>query len=125
MAIKTVRDYIAASSPGTQPVLRKIRKTVRKAVPAAEERISYRIPAYFLDGIVVYFAAFKNHIGLFPPVRDAKLRKEASDYAGPKGNLKFPLDEPIPYGLIARIVKSRVKENREAAVVRKEKKRKR
>jgi uncharacterized protein YdhG (YjbR/CyaY superfamily) len=74
---------------------------------------------------VIYFAAFRNHIGLYPPVRDAKLRKEASRYAGPKGNLKFPLDEPIPYGLIARIVKSRVKENREAAVARKEKKRRR
>jgi uncharacterized protein YdhG (YjbR/CyaY superfamily) len=125
MAVQTVSEYIAAASPDARPILKKIRATVRKAVPRAEERICYRIPAYFLDGIVVYFAAFKNHIGLFPPVRDAKLRKAASRYAGPKGNLKFPLDEPIPYGLIARIVKSRVKENREAAVVRKEKKRKR
>jgi uncharacterized protein YdhG (YjbR/CyaY superfamily) len=125
MAIQTVNEYIAASSPRARPILKKIRAMVRKAVPRAEERISYRIPAYFLDGIVVYFAAFRNHIGLFPPVRDAKLRKAASRYAGPKGNLKFPLDDPIPYGLIARIVKSRVKENREAAVARKEKKRRR
>lgn len=125
MVIKTVSEYIAASSPKARPILKKIRATVRKAAPRAEERISYRIPAYFLDGIVVYFAAFKNHIGLFPPVRDAKLRKAASHYTGPKGNLKFPLDEPIPYGLIARIVKSRVKKNREAAVARKEKKRRR
>ena len=66
------------------------------------------------DGILIYFAAFKNHIGLIPPVRgDAKLKRAASSYAGPKGNLKFPLDEPIPYALIARIVKAHVKENRE------------
>ena len=125
MAIQTVSEYIAAASPNARPILKKIRATVRKAAPRAEERISYRIPAYFLDGIVVYFAAFKNHIGLFPPVRDTKLRKAASRYAGPKDNLKFPLNEPIPYGLIARIVKSRVKKNREAAVARKEKKRRR
>ena len=125
MAAQTVSEYIAAASPNARPILKKIRATVRKAVPRAEERISYRIPAYFLDGIIVYFAVFKNHVGLFPPVRDAKLRKTASRYAGPKGNLKFPLDEPIPYGLIARIVKSRVKGNREAAIARKEKQRRR
>ena len=125
MAIQTVSEYIAAASPNARPILKKIRAAVRKAAPRAEERISYRIPAYFLDGIVVYFAAFKNHIGLFPPVRDTKLRKAASRYAGPKDNLTFPLNEPIPYGLIARIVKSRVKKNREAAVARKEKKRRR
>ena len=76
MAVQTVSEYIAAASPNARPILKKIRATVRKAVPRAEERISYRIPAYFLDGIVVYFAAFKNHIGLYPPVRDPKLKKE-------------------------------------------------
>jgi uncharacterized protein YdhG (YjbR/CyaY superfamily) len=123
MAIQTVNEYIAASSPRARPILKKIRAMVRKAVPRAEERISYRIPAYFLDGIVVYFAAFKNHIGLFPPVRDTKLRKAASRYAGPKGNLKFPLNEPIPYGLIAKIVKARARENQKTAVARKRKSR--
>ena len=59
----------------------------------------------------MYFAAFKNHIGLYPPVRDPSLKKAAAKYAGEKGNLRFPLDRPIPYGLIARIVKARVKEN--------------
>jgi uncharacterized protein YdhG (YjbR/CyaY superfamily) len=125
MAAQTVGEYIAAASPNARPILKKIRATVRKAVPRAEERISYRIPAYFLDGAVVYFAAFKSHIGLYPPVRDAKLRRATSRYAGPKGNLRFPLDKPIPYGLIARIVKSRVKKNREAMIARKEKKRRR
>ena len=95
-------------------MLRRIRATVRKAAPAAQEKISYRIPCFVQDGVLVYFAAFKNHIGLFPPVRgDAKLKRAASKYAGPKGNLKFRLDEPIPYALIARIVKARVKVNRE------------
>lgn len=68
--------------------------------------------------MLVYFAAFKRHIGLFPPVRDPALRKEASVYAGEKGNLRFPLDAPIPYGLIGRIVKARVKENRDAAAAK-------
>ena len=70
------------------------------------------MPAFTLHGILVYFAAFKNHIGMFPPIRgDAKLEAAVSKYAGPKGNLKFPLDRPIPYALVARIVKFRVKQN--------------
>lgn len=70
------------------------------------------MPAFALHGILVYFAAFKSHIGMFPPVRgDAKLEAAVAKYAGPKGNLKFPLDQPIPYALIARIVKFRVKQN--------------
>jgi uncharacterized protein YdhG (YjbR/CyaY superfamily) len=74
------------------------------------------MPAFFQNGVVIYFAAFKNHIGVFPPVRgDAKLVQAIVRYRGPKGNLKFPLDEPMPYGLIERIVKSRLKENGEKA----------
>lgn len=70
------------------------------------------MPAFTQNGIVVYFAAFKKHIGLYPPVRgDARLEKAISTYAGDKGNLRFPLDQPIPYGLIERIVKHRVKQN--------------
>jgi len=70
------------------------------------------MPAFRLRGILVYFAAFKSHIGMFPPLRgDAKLEAAVSKYAGPKGNLKFPLDRPIPYALVARIVKFRVKQN--------------
>lgn len=89
---------------------------MRQAAPDAEEVISYRMPALRQNGMLVYFAAFKKHIGLFPPVRgEAKLVREASAYAGPKGNLQFPLDEPIPYDLIRRIVKARVKENQKKA----------
>lgn len=70
------------------------------------------MPAFALHGILVYFAAFKNHIGMFPPLKgDARLQAAASKYAGPKGNLRFPLDAPIPYALVARIVKARVKQN--------------
>lgn len=104
--------YIAAAAPQAKAILRKIRETVREAAPEAEEIISYRMPAFRQGGILIYFAAFKHHIGVFPPIQgDEKLIAAAARYAGPKGNLQFPLDEPIPYGLISRIVKQRVKMN--------------
>jgi uncharacterized protein YdhG (YjbR/CyaY superfamily) len=110
---KSIDEYIAKSSPEVRAVLRKLRTTIKRAAPPeAEELTSYRMPAFALHGILVYFAAFKNHIGMFPPLKgDAKLKAAASKYAGPKGNLKFPLDKPIPYALVARIVKSRVRQN--------------
>jgi uncharacterized protein YdhG (YjbR/CyaY superfamily) len=112
-APKSIDQYIAASPPEVRAVLRKLRTTIKRAAPPeAEELISYRMPAFALHGILVYFAAFKNHIGMYPPLGgDAKLEAACSRYAGPKGNLKFPLDEPIPYALVARIVKFRVKRN--------------
>jgi len=104
--------YIATFPADVQVILQKIRDTVRAAAPGAAEVISYRIPAFKLDGVLVYFAAFRKHIGLYPPVRgDARLEKAVARYAGPKGNLQFPLDEPIPYELIARITRHRVKQN--------------
>jgi uncharacterized protein YdhG (YjbR/CyaY superfamily) len=111
--VKSIDEYIAACSPAVQPTLRKLRATIRRAAPPdVNEAISYRIPAFALHGTLVYFAAFKNHIGLYPPVQgNAKLQARLAPYAGPKGNLKFPLDRPIPYALIARIVKFRVKQN--------------
>jgi uncharacterized protein YdhG (YjbR/CyaY superfamily) len=110
----TIDGYIAAFPPDVQSILKKIRLTIREAAPQAKEKISYRIPAFTLDGDLIYFAAFKEHIGVFPPVRgDARLSQAIARYRGPKGNLKFPLDEPIPYKLIARIVKSRIKEHTE------------
>lgn len=109
---KNIDEYIAACSPEVQPILERIRLTIRLAAPDAQEVISYKIPAFTREGILVYFAAFKNHIGLYPPIRgDSKLEKEISPYAGEKGNLRFPLDQPIPYGLIEKIVKLRVKQN--------------
>ncbi len=85
---------------------------MRKAAPGAQETISYRIPTFKLNGVLVYFAAFQNHIGLYPPIRgDARLEKAVARYAGEKGNLRFPLDEPIPYDLIERITKLRARQN--------------
>ena len=108
----TIDEYIQASPPQVRPILQRIRRTVRAAAPEATEVISYRMPAFKLHGILLYFAAFQNHIGLYPPVAgDPKLVKAAAPYAGEKGNLRFPLDEPIPYDLIERIVKHRVKQN--------------
>lgn len=110
---ETIDEYIIVCTPNVRPILERIRSTIRKAAPAAEERISYRMPAFFQDGALVYFAAFKKHIGFYPPVRDESLRSELTKYAGEKGNLRFPLDEPIPYSLITRIVKTRLRENRD------------
>jgi uncharacterized protein YdhG (YjbR/CyaY superfamily) len=73
------------------------------------------MPAFFQDGALVYFAAFKKHIGLFPPVRSAALKRQLARYAGPRGNLQFPLDAPIPYALITKIVEARIRENRTRA----------
>ena len=111
-----IDEYIAAFPPEIQTILEAVRSTIRKAAPDAEEKISYRMPTFALHGNLVYFGAFKNHIGLFPPVRGyKKLKQEASMYEGEKGNLRFPLDRPIPYSLIGNIVKFRAKEHREKA----------
>lgn len=107
----SIDDYIAAQPARVQKVLRRIRQVARDNAPEAEELISYRMPAFRQGGILVYFAAFSSHIGLYPPVRgDAKLEAAVAPYAGEKGNLRFPLDERIPYGLIGRIVKFRVRQ---------------
>ena len=108
---KNIDEYIASFSPEVQAILEKIRVTIWDAAPDAQETISYNMPAFRLNGVLVYFAAFKKHIGFYPPVRgDAKLARAISAYAGEKGNLRFPLDQPIPYGLIERIVKLRVQQ---------------
>jgi uncharacterized protein YdhG (YjbR/CyaY superfamily) len=120
-----VDAYIATFPPTVRAVLRKVRRTVRAAAPAAHEVISYRMPALRQHGVLVYFAAFKQHIGYFPPIRgDAKLEQAAARYAGPKGNLRFPFDEPIPYGLIKRLTQLRARQDR-AHAASKSKRRKR
>jgi uncharacterized protein YdhG (YjbR/CyaY superfamily) len=111
-----VNEYIAAFPPAVRAILRKVRQTVRAAAPHATEVISYRMPALKQHGILVYFAAFKGHIGLFPPIKgDAKLVQAAARYAGPKGNLRFSYDQPIPYGLIRRLTQLRATQDRAAA----------
>lgn len=107
----SISEYIAAFPPPVRAILERIRQTVRNGAPGAEETISYRMPAFRLGGILLYFAAFKSHIGIYPPVSgDPSLERALSPYAGPKGNLKFPLNQPLPYDLIARIIALRVKQ---------------
>ncbi len=108
----TIDAYIAGFPPPVQAILQEVRRVVRAAAPEAEEAISYGIPALKQNGVVVYFAAFKQHIGFYPPVKgDAALVAAVARYAGEKGNLRFPFDQPIPYDLIARITKHRLEQN--------------
>lgn len=118
---KNVDEYITSYPKEVQNILVQIRATIKKAVPKAEEVISYGIPAFKLHGKgLIYFAAFKNHIGLYPAPRGNELfKKELSVYKGGKGTVQFPLDEPIPLSLITRIVKFKVKENIEKAKAKK------
>ena|SRR5215217_2839521 len=112
LAPKTIDEYIEAFPPQVQEILEKIRRIVRGAAPGAQEAISYQMPTFKLNGVLVHFAAFKNHIGLYPPIRgNAAIEKAVAPYAGEKGNLRFPLDQPIPYDLIERIAKLRVKQS--------------
>jgi uncharacterized protein YdhG (YjbR/CyaY superfamily) len=108
----TVDEYIASFDPDVQAILRKIRAAVNAAAPNAVEVISYRMPALRQNGVLVYFAAFKGHIGFYPPIKgDAALEKAASAYAGAKGNLRFPYDRPIPYELIGALTKLRAEQD--------------
>lgn len=118
----TIDEYIAACAAEVRPILQKIRQTIGAAAPDAKETISYRMPTFTLEGVLVHFGAFKNHVGLYPPVRgDAALEKQLAAYAGEKGNLRFPLDEPMPYALIERIVQLRVRQNRERSAGKRKK----
>jgi uncharacterized protein YdhG (YjbR/CyaY superfamily) len=119
---KDIDDYISKFSDDVQAILQKVRETIRHAAPKAKETISYMMPAFKQHGILVYFAAWEKHIGMYPPISGNKtLEKAIARYAGPKGNLQFPLDEPIPYDLIERIVKLRVKQDLAKAAARKKK----
>jgi len=111
-APKTIDEYIADFPQDIQEILEKIRMTIREAAPEAEETIKYRIPTFTLKGNLVHFAAFKKHIGFYPePTGMEAFKDELSVYEGAKGSVQFPLDQPIPYDLISRIVEFRVKEN--------------
>jgi uncharacterized protein YdhG (YjbR/CyaY superfamily) len=113
---KNIDEYIAGFPPDVQTILEKIRTTIRKAAPGAEEKIGYQMPTFTLKGNLVHFAAFKKHLGFYPiPTGIKKFEKELSVYKMGKGSVQFPLDKPIPYDLITKIVKFRVKENLERA----------
>jgi len=111
-APQTIDEYIAGFPPEVQAILQKIRLTIRKAAPGAEETIKYQMPTFTLHGNLVYFAAFKKHIGFYPiPTGIEKFKKELAPYEQGKGSVQFPLDQPMPYNLITKIVKFRVQEN--------------
>ena len=119
---KDIDAYISQFPADVQAILEEVRTTIKNAAPNAKETISYQMPAFRLNGMLVYFAAWKKHIGLYPPISgDSSLEKAVARYAGPKGNLQFPLGEPIPYRLIARIVRLRVKQDLAKAAARREK----
>ena len=112
---KTIDEYVETFPEDVQSILGKLRVTVKKAAPEAVESISYQMPTFKLDKQrLVYFSAWKNHIGFYSiPEGDETFRKELSPYSGEKGSLRFPLDKPIPYDLVKKVVVLRVKEIRE------------
>jgi uncharacterized protein YdhG (YjbR/CyaY superfamily) len=116
----TIDEYIADFPQNVQELLQKIRATIRQAAPDAEETINYRMPTFILNGNLVHFAAFKNHIGFYPtPTGVEQFKQELSAYHGSKGSVQFPLDQPVPFDLITRIVEFRVRENLEKASAKK------
>ena len=116
----SVDEYIQAAEPQAKKALRDIRKTIKGAAPMAEEVISYQIPGYKYHGMLVFFAAWKNHISLYPaPWGAESLKKEMSAFEGSKGTIKFPLDKPMPLTLIKKMVKYRLKQNETKAALKK------
>jgi uncharacterized protein YdhG (YjbR/CyaY superfamily) len=113
----TVDAYIAACPPEVQPLLHQLRATIRAAAPEAKELISYRMPAFKLHGYLVFFAAWKRHIGLYGNITAALeiFKDELAPYIGPKGALLLPYTRPLPFELIGRLVRLRVQEDREHA----------
>ncbi len=115
-----IDKYISGFPEEVQIILEEIRTTIRLAAPDAVETIKYAMPTFVLNGNLVHFAAFKNHIGFYPvPSGIEAFKKELSVYKGAKGSVQFPLDMPIPLGLISRIVKFRVNENLQKAKIKK------
>jgi uncharacterized protein YdhG (YjbR/CyaY superfamily) len=111
---RTIDQYIAAFPPEVQQILSKLRAVIRRAAPDAEEAIRYGIPTFRLNGNLVHFAAFKNHIGFYPtPSALEQFRKELSAYTTKKGTVQFPSGQPVPYDLVERIVRFRVRESQE------------
>ena len=118
-APENIDDYIEGFPPKVRKILEKIRKTIQKAAPGAEEAISYQIPTFKLNGNLIHFAAYEHHVGLYPGPRGVKeFEKDLARYEGGKGTVRFPLDEPIPYDLITRITKYRVQKNVEAGAAK-------
>ncbi|MGC4038275.1 MAG: DUF1801 domain-containing protein [Chitinophagaceae bacterium] len=116
----SIDEYFAAFSPATRTLLKEMRQIIRKAAPDAEEVISYNMPAFRQNGMLVYYAAYKGHIGFYPTGAGIEaFKKELEKYEGSKGAVRFPLDKPFPAALITKIVKFRIKQNREKAKLKK------
>jgi uncharacterized protein YdhG (YjbR/CyaY superfamily) len=119
-AFETIDEYIASFPKDVQEILEKIRGIIRQSAPGAQEAIKYAMPTFVLNGNLVHFAAFKAHIGFYPvPSGIEAFKKELSVYPQGKGSVQFPLDQPMPYDLIRRIVEFRVQENLEKARAKK------
>ena len=122
---ESIDEYIAAFPADVQKILQEIRKVIKEAAPQAVEKISYQMPTFYLDGNLVHFAAFKNHIGFYPaPSGIETFKDDLAKYEGSKGAIRFPKDQPLPYDLIRRIVAYRVSENMKKAQEKAAKKKK-
>jgi uncharacterized protein YdhG (YjbR/CyaY superfamily) len=110
-AVSSVADYMTALAPTQSRALKQVLAVARKSVPRSSSVISYGIPALKLERVFMFCAAFRHHIGIYPPVRDdARLRAALKPYANAKGNLRFSLDEPMPLRLMARVAKALAKQ---------------
>jgi uncharacterized protein YdhG (YjbR/CyaY superfamily) len=122
-AIKTIDEFIAGFPAPTQVLLKKMRAIINKAAPKAAETINYGIPTFTLEGNLVHFGGYKSHIGFYPgPAGIEAFKKELAVYKTSKGAIQFPLDKPLPVGLITQIVKFRVLQNIEKAKMKAPKK---
>jgi uncharacterized protein YdhG (YjbR/CyaY superfamily) len=116
----SVDEYMAKYPNDVQSIMEQVRDTIKKAAPNSEEVISYSMPAFRQNGILVYFGGFKNHLGFFPTAKGVEaFKKELSAYKGAKGSIQFPYDKPMPLDLISRIVKFRAKQDSEKTKAKK------
>jgi uncharacterized protein YdhG (YjbR/CyaY superfamily) len=119
----TIDEYIIQFSPEVQEILQTLRTVIKEAAPDATEKINYQMPTFDLHGNLVHFAAYKNHIGFYPAASGIDAFKhELSEYKGAKGSVQFPIEKPLPYELISKIVKFRVAENIKKAADKSKKK---
>jgi uncharacterized protein YdhG (YjbR/CyaY superfamily) len=122
-SFKTIDEYIKTFPNDIRKILETVRQTIKKAAPEAEEAISYQMPTFKLNGNLVHFAAFKNHIGFYPTPSGTKtFKKKISNYRSGKGSIQFPIDKPMPLTLIKKIVEYRAKESRLAGLKKSSKK---
>lgn len=119
---ESIDGYISNFPPEVQEILKTLRRVIKESAPDAEEKISWKMPTFFLHGNLVHFAAFKNHIGFYPaPSAIDVFKNELSEYKGAKGSVQFPIEKPLPYELISEIVRFRVAENIKQAEDKKKK----